>query len=79
MKKLLITGFKPSTTEAEIHTWMKQFGPVQMVELIREGNSNAPLAVVYMEISDDQSFSLTSLISNYWHNGALITAHLLTH
>ena len=79
MKKLLITGLKPSATEAEIHAWMSNFGSVQTVELIREGNSNTPLAVVHMKISDKHSLLLTSLISNYWHDGAMVTAHLLTH
>lgn len=72
-------GLSPATTEAEVRTWLSGFGKVSHVDLIREGNVQAPVAVVDMDISDGQAFFVVSRISSYWHDGALVSARLLPH
>lgn len=79
MKKILLMGLGAKATEAGVRTWLSCFGPVRNVDLVREGDAKAPLALVEMDISDGQAFFLVSRISNYWHDGSLINARLLTH
>lgn len=78
-KKILLTGLGPATTEGEIHSWLSGYGQVIHVDLVREGDAQAPIAVVEMDISDGQAFFVVSRISSYWHDGALVSARLLIH
>lgn len=79
MKKILLMGLNPTTTEAAVRSWLSSYGKVEHVDLVREGDSRAPVAVVDMEISDGQAFFVVSRISSYWHDGALVSARLLPH
>jgi hypothetical protein len=79
MKKILLMGLSPTATEAGIRSWLNGFGPVRNVDFVRDGDANAPLAVVEMDISDEQTFFILSRISSYWHDGALVSARLLIH
>lgn len=79
MKNILLTGLSPTTTEAEIRSWLSGFGSVVHVDLIRQGDTAPPLAFVEMDITDSQAHFIVSRISNYWHEGSLVKAHLLTH
>jgi hypothetical protein len=79
MKKILLVGLSPTTTEAGIRSWLSAYGPVNHVDLVREGDVQAPLAVIEMDITDDQAFLIVSRISSYWHDGSLVSARLLNH
>jgi len=79
MKKILLMGLSATATEAGIHSWLSGFGAVRKVYLVRDGEATAPVAVIEMEISDEQAFLIVSRISSYWHDGSMISARLLTH
>jgi len=79
MKKILLTGLGPASDEAGIREWLGEFGAIVAVEFVRDGDAKAPLAVVAMEITDGQAFFIVSRISNYWHDGSLVSARLLPH
>ena len=78
-KKFAITGLGPATTKDSVLIWLGSFGPIVDVEIIRDGDAAAPIAVVEMDIGDEQAFLLTSRISNYWHDGYIVSASLLHH
>lgn len=79
MKKIMLMGLSPTTTEDGVRTWLSGYGQVNHVDLIREGDAQAPLAVVEMNISDGQAFFVVSRIQSYWHDGSLVSARLLVH
>jgi hypothetical protein len=69
MKKFLLTGFGPATTEENIQSWLGEFGPVVDVEIIRDGNATLLVAFVEMDIGDEQALHLTSRFNNFRHEG----------
>jgi hypothetical protein len=79
MKKILLVGLSATATEAGIRSWLSGFGAVHQVSLVREGDAAAPLAIIEMHITDGQAFAIVSRISNYWHDGSLVSAALLRH
>lgn len=79
MKRILLIGLTATASEAGIRSLLSGFGAVRNVNLVREGDASAPLAVVEMDISDGQAFFIVSRLSNYWHDGSLINARLMTH
>jgi hypothetical protein len=79
MKKILLMGLSPTTTESGIRSWLSGYGLVNHVDLLREGDDHAPIAVVEMDISDGQAFFVVSRIQSYWHDGSLVSARLLIH
>jgi hypothetical protein len=79
MKKILLMGLSATATEAAIHSWLSGFGAVREVNLVREGDATAPVAVIEMDITDGQAFLIVSRISSYWHDGSLVSARLLSH
>jgi hypothetical protein len=78
-KKILLMGLSATATESRIQTWLSGFGTVRKVDLVREGDATAPVAVVEMDITDGQAFFIVSRISRYWHDGSLVSALLLIH
>lgn len=78
-KKILIMGLRATATAAGIHSWLSGFGAVGKVDLVRDGEATAPLAVIEMDITDGQAALIVSRIQRYWHDGALISACLLVH
>jgi len=79
MKKILLMGLSATATEAGIRSWLSGFGAVRKVDLVREGDATAPVAVIEMDITDGQAFLIVSRISSYWHDGSLVSARLLNH
>jgi len=79
MKKILLMGLGPNTTEDGVRSWLSGFGTVIDVELVREGDSTAPVALVQMDITDAEAFFIVSRVCNYWHDGSLVSARLLNH
>lgn len=79
MKKFILTGFGPATTEENIQSWLGEFGPVVDVEIIRDGNAMMLVAFVEMDIADEQAFLLTSRINNYWHEGRMVNVWSVRH
>jgi hypothetical protein len=77
MKKIMLMGLSPTTTEDGVRSWLNGYGQVSHVDIVREGDDHAPIAVVEMDISDEQAFFVVSRISSYWHDGALVSARLL--
>lgn len=79
MKRLLITGVNPTSTPDALASWLTRFGPVIGVNIVRDGDARAPIAIVDMDISDAQASFIVSRIANYWHDGALVSASWLMH
>ena len=79
MKKMLLLGLSPTTTEAGVRSWLGRYGQVNHVTLLRDGDVLKPFAVVEMEITDGMASFIVSRISRYWHDGALVSAYLLIH
>ena len=79
MKKILLMGLSPTATEAGIRSWLNGFGSVLNVDVVRDGDADAPIAVVRMDITDGQAAFIVSRIQRYWHDGSLISARLLIH
>lgn len=78
-KKILITGFGVDVTEQDIRALFDSFGPVERIDILREGNPKEPVALLEMSLSDGALAHLLARMSHYWHDGALINAHLLLH
>ena len=72
MKRFLLTGFGPATTEESIQSFLREFGPVVGVDILRDRNATVLVAFVEMDIGDEQAFFLASYISNFWHEGHMI-------
>jgi hypothetical protein len=79
MKKFLLTGLSRTVTEASIRLWLSGFGAVHKVDLVREVDPRAPVAVIEMDITDGQALHIVSRVSNYWYGGSLVSARLLSH
>lgn len=79
MKKFILTGFGPATTEENIQIWLGEFGPVVDVEIIRDGNAMMLVAFVEMDIEDEQAFRLMSRVRNYWHEGRMVNLWRVLH
>lgn len=77
IKKILLTGIAADSTEESIRTWLSRFGPIERVEIIRDGNPDAPVALLEMHIGDGAAGYLLSHLTDYWHEGKLVTAQLL--
>ena len=78
-QKIMLTGFGASTTEENILAWLSQFGSVQQINIIRDGDANHPVIVVEMGIGSEVAANLVSRVSDYWHEGNLVSARLLHH
>ena len=78
-KKILITGIGVDATEQGIRSLLGQFGPVEQIDIIREGNQEEPVALVEMNIGDGAAAYLLSRLIHYWHDGYLVSACLLMH
>lgn len=79
MKKILFNGLKPEVTEEGIRTSLEKVGPVHSVIIYREGDAASPLVIVEMDISDTLAYQLTTRVTDFWHDGHMINAHLLLH
>jgi hypothetical protein len=79
MKKIMFTGLGAEVTESAVRESLEKIGPVNHVDIYREGNEAAPVVVVEMAISDAEAFSLTTRVKDLWHNGHLVNARLLLH
>ena len=78
-KKFAITGLGSGTTKDSVQILLDGFGPIVDVEIICDGDAAMQIAVVEMAIGDVQAYRLTSRISNYWHDGHIVSASLLHH
>nr|WP_319563675.1 hypothetical protein [uncultured Rhodoferax sp.] len=79
MKKIILIGLSETDTVVGICSWLSGFGTVCNVELVRDGDVTAPVAVIEMDISDGLALHIVSRISRYWHGGSLVSAYLLRH
>lgn len=78
-KKILITGLGLTATEEGIHAWLSHFGPIEHIEIIRDGNPDEPVVLLEMNIGDGATGYLLSHLTDYWHDGKLVNARLLHH
>lgn len=78
-KKILITGIGATATERGIRSLLDRFGPVEKMDIIREGSQEEPVALVEMDIGDGAAAYLLSRLTQYWHDGCLLSACLLMH
>jgi len=79
MKKIMFTGLLTDVTEEAVREALEKVGPVHSVVIVRDGDAQAPVVIVHMDINDAQAFNLTSRVTDYWHNGHMINARLLLH
>jgi hypothetical protein len=78
-KKILISGLGSKATEDSIRSWLGHFGPVVLVDIIRDGDADNPVVLVELAIGDEAAANLVSRLSDYWHEGKLVNARLLHH
>lgn len=76
-KKFLLMGIDADSNEESLRTWLSRFGQIERVEIIRDGNPDAPVALVEMHIGDGAAGYMLYHLTDYWHDGKLITAQLL--
>lgn len=79
MKKIMFTGMLPDVTEEAVKVALEKVGPVAKVSIIRDGDPNAPIVIVEMDISDALAYQITARVTDFWHNGHMINANLLLH
>lgn len=79
MKKIMLSGLLPDVSADAIRASLEKVGPVHSVSIITDGDPDAPLVIVEMDISDETAFQLTSRVTDFWHNGHMINARLLLH
>lgn len=79
MKKIMFTGLQPDVTEAAVKTSLEKIGPVRRVTIVRDGDPKAPVVIVEMDINDVQAYQLTTRLTDFWHDGHMVNAHLLLH
>lgn len=72
-------GLDPAATEEGIRAWLNGYGPATNIRLVRESDTQAPVALVATDGTDGQAAFLVSRIQNYWHGGSLLSAPLLLH
>lgn len=76
-KVVLLMGLKAEVSEAEVSAWMQTFGTVTHVQCLRDGNPNAPVALVKMQITQAQGFFIVSRLNSRWYKGSLVTARVM--
>lgn len=79
MKKIMFTGLQPDVTEEAVKTSLEKIGPVSRVTIVRDGDPKAPVIIVEMDINDVQAYQLTTRVTDFWHDGHMVNAHLLLH
>jgi hypothetical protein len=78
-KKILIKGLGADISEADIRTRLDCFGQVVRINIIREGSTTEPHALVEMEIGDKAAAYLAFHMSRIWSENAVVSARLLNH
>lgn len=79
MKKIMFSGLPADITEDSVRAAMEKLGPVGSLSIIREGNPDAPVVVVELDISDGWAHMITSRTTDLWHDGRVINARILPH
>lgn len=80
MKRILLTGISPESTEESLRTAIEpHFGPIDRVEIVRDGDAGNPMAILDMPLSDQQAFRMVQRITDIWHDGRRVNARLLLH
>lgn len=79
VKKILLTGLSPDVTEEKLSESISHFGEVVDVQIVRDGDPNAPIAIIQMNINDEQAYSITTRITDIWHAGQRVNARLILH
>jgi hypothetical protein len=77
MKTIVITGAGSDVNEAQVRQELETLGPLVDVQIVRDGDPEKPLVLAVMDISDGAAAFIVSRIQKRWHNGRLITAHLM--
>lgn len=75
MKKILLRGVAPDITEERVHATMAQFGTIDGITVIRDGDASRPLVIVTMQIGELDAHDLALRMTNVWRSGHRITAH----
>lgn len=78
-KKILITGLGGAASEEGIRFWLGRFGPIERVDIVRDGSPGDPVALIEMAIGDGAAAYLVSRLTDYWHEGKLVNARLMQH
>lgn len=78
-KKILIMGLGVEANEEGLRTWLGSFGPVEHVEIVRDGSAEEPFALVEMNIGHGEATYMVARLTNYWHEGNVLNARLLQH
>lgn len=79
MKKILLTGLNPDVTAEKLGEALSHFGEVVDVEIVRDGDPDTPIAIVQMNINDQQAYNITTRITDIWHAGQRVNARLILH
>lgn len=79
MKKIMFSGLGKEVSETSVRAALEKVGPVHSVAIVRDGDPDAPVVIVEMEIDDQTAYRLTSRVTDYWHGGHMVNARLLLH
>ena len=79
MKRIMFSGLDADITEEKVRARLEKVGSVVSVDIVRDGDPNAPVVVVQMDITDETAFRLTSRVTDYWLDGHHINARLMLH
>lgn len=79
MKKIMLTGFDGGIDEQTIRQALDKVGPIHRIQIIRDGNTDSPVVIVEMAISDELAHKLTNRVTDYWYDGHMVNAHVLLH
>jgi hypothetical protein len=77
MKKIMLRGVAPDITEEGVHAAMAQYGTVDDITVIRDGDASRPIVIVTMQIGNLDAHDLALRMTNVWRSGHRITAHPL--
>lgn len=74
---MLLTGLPAQATEEGVAAAMRKLGPVDSVQIVREGNAETSWAVIEMPITHDEAFRLTQRVQRIWHDGQYVSLSLM--
>lgn len=73
----MLTGISSSINELDIKGLLGNYGEIIEINIIQSGDSQKPMALVAMQVTNEVAFKIVSKFARYWFKGCLITANLL--
>lgn len=77
--KLILLGLPPETTLQQLGDRMSRFGPVHVVDVVREGDPAQPWFIVDMCITPDTATEIARRIEGAYFKGRFVRAWVMLH